>query len=465
LWPLFLAVLFFQLLFASGHLYSYDEVTLLKTATSLVERQELAVDLPDTARLYAKPGRDGRLYSKFGIGMSAYLAPWYFGGRTLGRLVGADEPETFGEIIASFANAPLIALIAILFLLTCGDLGLDRRVSFLTTLLLVFATSLPVYGRGLFNDALTAVLVLAAFRAWLGERPIASGACAALAVLTRAEYAVLIPVLLFFFRSRAAEERPPWRWRHGFASCSRARLHLLAVPLLLGLLVLIYNAARFGSPFDQGTLTDNPHDVFSTPLMTGLYGILLSPGKGVFWYAPPLFLSLLGIPWMTRASSIDRVSPRRTVWLILAIFLPILLIHASWHSWMGGWSYGPRRLIAILPLLLLPAGFWIAAHRENARARLAVRVCLVAGIVMQAGGLVVNFMRYIPAARGPVLWSFAHGNAFGQIRFLMATGQPDLWYLHLFGPSVAALFIPTVLFLAFAAALHIAFRNVRMASS
>ena len=39
---------------------------------------------------------------------------------------------------------------------------------------------------------------------------------------------------------------------------------------------------------------------FSTPVLAGLYGFLMSVGKGMFFFSPPLFLAFWGLtgqPW------------------------------------------------------------------------------------------------------------------------------------------------------------------------
>jgi hypothetical protein len=54
--------------------------------------------------------------------------------------------------------------------------------------------------------------------------------------------------------------------------------------VLFGLLVMaFYNQVRFGNPFETGY--GEEAGAFTTPLLLGLYGLLLSPGKGLFEYA------------------------------------------------------------------------------------------------------------------------------------------------------------------------------------
>jgi hypothetical protein len=93
-----------------------------------------------------------------------------------------------------------------------------------------------------------------------------------------------------------------------------------------GLFQLWYNYTYFGHPFFQ------PYGIsfWSTPLIEGLGGILLSPGCGLFVYSPLLLCSLLGmaIAWRSHGDPLLRA-------LSVGI-LPTLLIYGKWINWWGG---------------------------------------------------------------------------------------------------------------------------------
>lgn len=418
----FAVTLLFQLLWYSGRLYSWDDMIHLETARALIERGDLAVPDSPGARAFARPGVDGRLYSKFGIGMVAWLAPFYAAGSVLGPRAAI--------LAACLANPILIAATAAAFFLTALQLGAARGSALAGALVLACATPLAPYGRALFNDPLVGLALLLAFRSWLrGEDALAS-AWLGIAVLTRAEYAVAAPAL--FLAS------PPRRWPR------------LAGPLAAALLLLLaYNGARFGSPLDQGQLAHDPHDTFSTPLATGLYGLLLSPGKGLLWYGTPVLVALAG--WSRRPGG------ARVALAAAAIVLPAIILHALWHSWMGGWSYGPRRLVALLPILMLGFPFAWTRWKESAAGKAALAVAIAAGFCAQLGGLVVDFMAYIAWANGrgiSTLWTAAGSAAVGHWRYLAEAGSLDLWAVHLFGPTPAAAAAFTLAALAFLAALN-----------
>lgn len=433
-----LAALAFQLLWYSGRLYSWDDMIQVGTARALVTAGDLAIPDSPEARIFAGKGRDGRLYSKFGLAMPALLVPFFAAGSLAGPRAAV--------MAACLANPVVIAATAGLFFLTALQLGASRRSSAFGALVLAAASPLAVYGRAVFNDPLVALALLAAFRSWLRQEDARCGAALALAFATRAEYAIVIPA--FFLVST------PARWKR------------LATPLVaVGGLVLAYNAFQYGHPLNQGQIGQEPGDTFSTPLHVGLFGLLLSWGKGVIWYCPPLLPALAG--WRHVLPSSNALIGRGRALVLLALVVaPALVLHALWHSWMGGWSYGPRRLVALLPLLLLGLPFALDRLRRgvSGATRAGVALTLVAGAFAQLGGLVVDFMAYIAWAneRGiSTLWSIEGTAALGHWRYLAATGRFDNWSVYVFGPTPVAATLFLLAALGFLLTVRIALRATR----
>jgi hypothetical protein len=118
---------------------------------------------------------------------------------------------------------------------------------------------------------------------------------------------------------------------------------------------LWYNWTYFGHPFHtQFALTDTA--LWSTPLLQGLAGLLLSPGRGLLVYSPIFVLSIVGaaIAWRRGGDPLLRA-------LSVGIALTVV-VYARWVSWWGGGSYGPRLLADLTPaltLLLCPLRPWL----------------------------------------------------------------------------------------------------------
>src|SRR5207237_758443 len=72
------------------------------------------------------------------------------------------------------------------------------------------------------------------------------------------------------------------------------------------------------------------------PVLEGVLGLLLSPSRGLLFFAPWLLLALL--PWPRAREAEDRRWNRAS----FAAFLAILGVHVTVAKWWGGWTYGPR---------------------------------------------------------------------------------------------------------------------------
>ena len=107
--------------------------------------------------------------------------------------------------------------------------------------------------------------------------------------------------------------------------------------------LLVYNSFAFGDAFEQG-YGSKP---FDTPILVGLYGLLLSPSRGLFVYAPYLAFAVaaLVIAWRARGE----VAARLRVLGLVA--LATLLLYATYTEWWGGRVFGARFLDDLAPIV------------------------------------------------------------------------------------------------------------------
>jgi hypothetical protein len=173
------------------------------------------------------------------------------------------------------------------------------------------------------------------------------------------------------------------------------RLRVMAVHLglwSLGLvpgvaLVIGYNLARFGSPLASGY--GDEASAFTTPLLTGLIGLLLSPGKSLFLYAPVAALALAGAPLLWRRWRLEGA-------LLLSLVIAHVILYAHWHAWDGGGVWGPRLLLPIVPLLaVLAAPVFERAASGGWALRMVVGIVLAFGTINALAGVLVNPAIYL----------------------------------------------------------------------
>lgn len=132
---------------------------------------------------------------------------------------------------------------------------------------------------------------------------------------------------------------------------------------------------------------------FSTPLSTGLTGLLVSPGKGLVFYAPVVLLAAFG--WR-------RVAPRARL-LLFAVPAAHVLVVARWSWWEGGAAWGPRLLLPVLPLICASA---VHAPRRAAAAALAAGTAVNVLGVLHSPGSWIGYAEFLRPPAG-VSWPAA----------------------------------------------------------
>jgi hypothetical protein len=168
------------------------------------------------------------------------------------------------------------------------------------------------------------------------------------------------------------------------SSCLRYVLFLAAVSIGI-VMSLMYNEIRFGSWFDDGKLrfmAQRHHPLFGNPL-AGFLTLLVSPGKSVFLYSPPLVLGVLGISELWRR--------KRELAVAIGISSAALVLFLSFFACPGGdWCWGPRYLLPVLPLWALTFPF---AVKTKVKWRTAI-VVVGAGFLIQLLALSVENQRF-----------------------------------------------------------------------
>jgi hypothetical protein len=259
------------------------------------------------------------------------------------------------------------------------------------------------YSRILFDGVLAGALAAWA-AAWAmtgatrGSRMffVMAGAALGAAVATRTSCAVLVPAFLWYAGSRGSGDRP-------VSTRGRAAiLCLIAGMLPFAAWQLYYNALRTGSPLVPAVALPQfaGNNGFAATWI-GAAGLLASPGKAIWLYAPTVVLALIGFRrfWRKHADGAR---------LVLLAAAPFVLLHASVRNWSGDWGWGPRYLVTILPLVFLAVPFALE-RAGRVRRRVAIGL-IVAGLAAQLPALIVNWeYRYLYVAqqtgRTPDAWS------------------------------------------------------------
>lgn len=364
------AFLFFALT-GGGRIVGSDEVTMLELARAML-RGGIAVPVGATL-----DGPDGRHYTKNAAGQAVLALPLVAAGEAAASSLPLPPHRRVLAVrfVVSFFNALVAALLLATFYRAVRALGVRARPALAATAMLGLTTPIWVYAKSFMAEPLQALGLLLALsasaRAAAGDARSAWWAGLGLALAVSVKLSMVPLALVCLWPLRGAR-REAWI----------GPLAMLALALAGH---AIYNQARFGTPFETGYGAQATPAAYSTPLLVGLYGLLLSSGKGIAWFAPALWLVPIGWQAMRRAGS---ATVRVAVSVALACTIAVLL-YAKFEHWAGDGSFGPRYLVPILPLAFVPVAF--ALNHAGGRIKAFGMVLAVAGFAVQVGGVAIYF--------------------------------------------------------------------------
>jgi len=345
--------------------------------------------------LFGKTGIDGKPYAPYGPLIAVLAVPHHLAGRAVAYLTGVQRvPRAKGLAwvilvggITVLTSATAAALAVVGFYRAAIALATPAPAVLLLSLLLGGATVLWPYGATFYSEAWqaaalawAAALLLEA-RAGRGRaraRVIGAAVLLAVAGLTKVTALVFAPAFVVAVLAERSLAGPTRRD--------------VAVTLSMGILLATaihvgWNQYRFGAPFDFGydwreIIPVMPARGFLlTDVPRGLAILLLSPGKSLFVWAPVLVLAMAGARRLWQRD--------RPLAIGLATASGVgLIFFAAYLSPEGGYSHGPRNLVPILPLMLLPAAGVDAGQWR----RSAIAACAVVGVVMALLAVSVSFL-------------------------------------------------------------------------
>lgn len=351
-----------------------------QTTQAILSRGELQVHI--NAPSYFFTINQGRKYGFAALGNAIGLIPSYAAFRALRRLPGVAEQPLYA-LTSHLSSALWMALAAGSFYRLCRRRGASQRAAAWWTLVLGLGTPCLIYARSPYAEALQTFSLLYLYEKILEQKDEITysgmalvGMSAGILFNTKLVYILLFPlgfIYLFYIHSFQSRPNNTRRLLSGLGVAALAFLPFL-------LLVLFHNWVKTGSPLRTGWYPGQ-RGVFSGDLWAGVFGLWLSPGKGLLWYAPPLFLGLVGL-----RRSLARW-PAETV-LALAIAATVTAFSAKYQVWHGGFCWGPRYLVPIVPLVLLWAVPGVGAERAERAA--SARKALIGGLC--AAGLLVQLL-------------------------------------------------------------------------
>jgi hypothetical protein len=373
----------------TGVIQSSDGLAMFATTESIARRG--AIDANQVLWMDVQQGSygpDGNLYSRKGLGMPLLALPlvWLAKHWRLAGLVQA----------ALLLNPLLTAWTAGLIFRAGRRLDWTRNTSIAAALIFGLGSMAWPYTQTFFSDPISAWGLFAAaygllsysqsgYKRYLGMGGLAWG----LAYLSRTVNLLTLPIYLIGLiivlqrQTRRGGYRPGLRMAVSYYW--RPITSFMIPVVAAGLASLWWNWVRYGSIFATGYASS---ERFDANWLFGVFGLLLGPARGFFWYSPILLLAIPGAIWFWR-------NQRQIFWLTLAVSAVYVLTYGKWYMWHGGYSWGPRFLLPLTPFMALfsgPAWAWLMRGKLAGWVGKALAVVLIIiSVAVQWLGLLIPF--------------------------------------------------------------------------
>ena len=432
----YLALFFFlsciYLVTYSARFNSSDGLAMFATAESLVRRGAWDADQIRWMGLQQGIfGSDGHLYVRKGVGMSLLVSPLVWLGWAIPGWGMASTALIFNALVTAATGALLLNYLC--------RLGYQFQVALAAALIFGLATPAWPYAKSFFSDPLAGLCLLAAALALLcfhqaRRAPYAFAAGLALAVAVSVRYAnvVLIPLygllLVGYLITSPLAENVADSQASATGLLSRnwqAWVAFLAPLVVAGLAMAYHNFARYGDPLNSGYL---PEESFSGIWWQGIAGLLISPGRGLFLYAPVLLIALPAAPIFFRQHRPEAI-------LAGAIIVAHVLLYGKWFMWHGGYAWGPRFLVPTLPFFVILMAPGIERARKPGWWRWSLLVLAIISGLIQLLGLSVPFELFqnrlldtdLPLFAPVTFFAARYSPLIGQLQFLRLQNLDFAW--------------------------------------
>jgi hypothetical protein len=360
----FLTILFAYFL-GEGRTPPYNDSKHIYTvAESIIYRKDIAIPIPG-----------GKFYAPHPFLTSAIHVP----GAAIRWAITKSNPavdKLIKPMTSHLGSQFMTALAGLIFFRLLLFLGVSLGAASVGTILLAFATLLPIYARTAWSEALQAACFIGFYAGLvrLKESPgrkngLWFGIWTGLLINSKYAFALVLPGAVLFLGYHA------WRGKQTRTFLRSGAWSALPGAFFLAV-ILWYNWARTGVSTNSGypPVAGLSETVFREDLFIGLWSYLFSFGKSIFLYSPPLVLTVLALPYVSKRHA-------ASLWALVLTTGPVVCLYSKFVHWSGDWCWGPRYLLFLVPASLVPAGLLIDDLVRNKR-RLALGAC---GIVFLIG--------------------------------------------------------------------------------
>jgi hypothetical protein len=393
-------------------------------------------------------GREGRLYSWYGIGQSLLMLPADVAGTWIAHWQifsdYGDDPGVRSIVVTYCTNILLNVLTALIVLRLLGQLGFAKKEAFAGVLALLLCTTHLHYTQNMMENNYILLLTLVGFSfqyEWLrtgSTQALAVGSAAlGLNLLTRLTTGLDLMAcgafVLFVLWFEQVLGRVLWRRLLDYGK--------VAAPVYAFFVLIdrVYQFYRFGSFTNtyvslaaaaqrQQDPTLPPNYPWTTSFHEGFLGPLFKPEKSIFLFDPLLLLAIvmLALLWKRLAPGV-----RAYAAAMIILLLAYISFYARYFAWAGDFAWGDRYVSTTVELVALLAVPLLLRYREYLS-----KWIWRAGLTLIAASLVIQIASlafWLPLEIYQ-MEEFGHPTFVIALRFkniaAFALGKMDAWGLN-----------------------------------
>jgi hypothetical protein len=247
----------------------------------------------------------------------------------------------------------------------------NKTEALMAVLILGFATPFWYYAGSLFPAVLLTLLMIISIDGyWRRRRVWMVGLMVGLMVMIKAVYGVVWVGLML----------DSWLRREFKAVVLIGLGGLVSIVVLLGMNGFFYGQADFfpviGNVWELSTLlVNNP--------WTSLAGLVGGKNTGLVVFSP----FLLVWPWMVVNTKIWQLEKLRELLMIPGL---VVVAFSFWPGWDGGYAFGYRQMLPMVPLLILSLVWWWGKNRHHGLFNGMVVCLLLLSFLNQAWSMMVD---------------------------------------------------------------------------
>ena len=331
-----------SIFFSSGQIENPDTHLRLTQTRLFIDNGEFGLpkDVGEDLHGNIAVNRDGKRYMVYNPGQSVFFIPIYY----FSELVSNNQPGKsyyLAAFIISFINYIIHALSALLVYMITKSIGAsDRRAMFVALVFLLTSYSFS-FAQSTYEHHFEMFFILTSYFLVLEkkvkQRYIFAGLLLSIGLFFRTTTVLVIPGILILIET------------------NKNRLFFLLGVIPGSIFILIYNYYRFHNPLESGyslawlLAHGNNYSFWSIRRApNNIVGLIFSYGKGLLIFSPTIIFSLLF------ARTFWETHKRIAISMLVTVVIYILLfsLNFAWHGSI--WSFGPRYILPIVPLLYIP---------------------------------------------------------------------------------------------------------------